>query len=139
MPYLILALLIAYPVAEFALMSAVVDWIGWGWVIGWIVGSFLLGVFMIRQYKLAFALTLMRDMRSGQVGPGTLFAIARYYIAAVLLILPGIGGDVLGLVLLLPWRWNGPAATRAPVPDDVFEGEYRRVDEPRPPLEDRRD
>ncbi|MBE9609893.1 FxsA family protein [Chitinilyticum piscinae] len=139
MPYLILFLLIIYPVAEIALMSAAVDAIGWGWVLTGIVGSFVLGVTMIRQYRLAFALTLMKDLRSGQVGPGTLFALARYYIAAVLLILPGLGGDVLGLLLLLPWRWKTPAAPQRPVPDDVLEGEYREVRDGRQSLEDRRD
>ncbi len=112
------------------------DWLGWWPVLLWVGLTFVFGLVMLRQYRLAFAMTLMRDLQQGKFGAGSLFALARYSIAAILLLLPGLGGDVAGLLLLLPWRF-APAPVVAPPQDDTLEGEYRRVDPDQQRLEDR--
>lgn len=126
MPYLLLILVLGYPVAEIAAIFWMADAIGSLWTLLWLIGGFLLGSLMLRHHKLAVMATLFGDLRAGTITPGSLFRLARYYLAAVLFIIPGPVSDVVALVLLLPWgRSSTPAQ---PVDDGVIEGDYRRVD-----------
>ena len=124
MPYLLLALL-AYPAAEIIAMVLVAKAIGTGWLLVWLLTAALAGVLMLRHHKLAVGLSLLADARQGRLTPQSLLWVARYYIAALLLLLPGVIGDVIALFMLLPWgRHSAPQ-----VPEEgVLEGEYRRVD-----------
>jgi UPF0716 protein FxsA len=66
-------------------------------------------------------------MRSGQAGLNSLLGIARYFIAAILLIIPGLISDVIALILLLPWQ--SKSTIGQPKADDgIIDAEYRRVD-----------
>ncbi|AZN36889.1 FxsA family protein [Iodobacter ciconiae] len=134
MPYLLLLLFVAYPIAEIITIVLLAKAIGTFWVVLWLVTAFLGGLLMLRHHKLAVGAALLGDLRAGRLSVRSLFAVARYYIAAVLLLLPGILGDVLALVLLLPWGalMGKPAAPLASAPfsapaGDVIDGEYRQV------------
>ncbi|WP_255987544.1 FxsA family protein [Chitinolyticbacter albus] len=124
MPYLVL-LLLAYPAAEIVALILAAKAIGTGWLLAWIVLTAIAGGMMLRHHKLAVAFSLVGDLRAGKLSVGSLIWVARYYLAAVLLLLPGLIGDAVGLVLLLPWgRRAGPLQP----PSDVIDGEYRRID-----------
>lgn len=92
----------------------------------WLALAFGLGILMLRHHKLAVMATLFSDLRTGAITPRSLFTLARYYIAALLFIIPGPISDVVGIVLLLPW--GGQGTPRPPQDDSILEGEYRRVD-----------
>jgi UPF0716 protein FxsA len=132
MPYLLLLLFVAYPIAEIITIVLLAKAIGTFWVVLWLIVAFASGLLMLRHHKLAVGAALFNDVRSGRLSIHSLFAVARYYIAAVLLLLPGILGDVLALVLLLPWGLlAGKKASVAPAASkmdgDVIDGEYRQV------------
>ncbi|WP_410498950.1 FxsA family protein [Chitinibacter sp. S2-10] len=129
MPYLIFASILAYPVLEMMSLFWLADAIGSLATLLIVLLSFAVGVLMLRHQRLAIGLTLMSDLRTGRLGINSLMSVARYYIAALLFIIPGVIGDVIGLILLLPW-WTSTAARSGstPVQDGVIDGEYRRVD-----------
>lgn len=127
MPYLFLFLILGYPIAEIYATLQLIDAIGGLSTILWLAAAFMLGIMMLRHHKLAVMATMVGDLRSGVVTPRSLFILARYYIAAVLLIIPGPISDVIALLLLLPW--GGSIAT-PPTDNDILEGEYRRVEAP---------
>ncbi|MCX7207126.1 MAG: FxsA family protein [Proteobacteria bacterium] len=137
MPYLLLLLFVAYPIAEIITIVLLAKAIGTFWVVLWLIGAFFGGLLMLRHHKLAVGAALFGDLRSGRLTIHSLFAVARYYIAAVLLLLPGILGDVVALVLLLPWgklagknaapAAAGPYSSPNNASGDVIDGEYRQV------------
>jgi UPF0716 protein FxsA len=130
MPYLVFASVLAYPILEVLSLIWLADAIGTFSAFLVVLLSFGAGVMMLRHQRLGIGLTLMNDMRSGRLGLHSLFSVARYYIAAVLLIIPGLIGDVIALCLLLPWGKSASVMPGASVPpqDGVIDGEYRRVD-----------
>jgi UPF0716 protein FxsA len=129
MPYLVFASVLAYPFLEIMSLIWLADMVGVVPALLAVLLSFALGVLMLRHQRLGIGLTLMNDIRSGRLGLHSLFSVARYYIAAVLLIIPGLIGDVIALILLLPWGKSAPAVGSASAAQDgVIDGEYRRVD-----------
>ncbi|MDR3430116.1 MULTISPECIES: FxsA family protein [Silvimonas] len=128
MPYFLLALL-AWPVLEIVVMIMAAKAFGVGLLIAWLVIAAIVGGLMLRHHKLAVAMSLFSDMRQGRITTGSLFWVARYYISAILLLLPGLIGDVVALVLLLPWGGKTPTAG-APQDEGIIEGDFRRI-EPR--------
>jgi UPF0716 protein FxsA len=126
MPLLILLLILSYPIAEIYATLALAGEIGGAWTFCWLFAAFLLGSAMLRHHKLAVMLTLVGDLRNGVLTPRALFRVARYYMAAVLFIIPGPLSDLAALVLLLPWGGSEPQGK--PVEDGVIEGEYHRVE-----------
>ena len=128
MPYLILFVLLTYPVAEIYTTFSLIEHLGFPLTLLWLGSAFIFGVMMFRHHKFAVMATLVRDARAGGISAASVFALARYYIAALLFVIPGPIGDVIGLILLLPLPW--PASkTRSPVVDEsVIEGDFRRVD-----------
>ncbi len=129
MPYLFLFVLLGYPVAEIYAIFRLIDAIGGLLTLLWLVTAFMLGMLMLRHHKLAIVATLFNDVRAGAITPRSLFTLARYYIAALLFIIPGPLSDAVALVLLLPWG-GGPVHSEK-VDEGILEGEYRRVDQHR--------
>lgn len=127
MPYLLLFLILGYPVAEIYATLQLVNAIGGLLTVLWLAIAFTLGILMLRNHKLAVMATLFGDLRAGTITPRSLFTLARYYLAAVLFIIPGPISDVAALVMLLPWGGSLTASSK-PVDDGILEGEYRRVD-----------
>ncbi|MDR3412503.1 MAG: FxsA family protein [Formivibrio sp.] len=126
MPYLLLFLILGYPIAEIYATLQLVHSIGGLLTLLWLASAFTLGILMLRHHKLAVMATLFGDLRSGTITPRSLFILARYYLAAVLFIIPGPISDVIALILLLPW--GGHMINTKPVDESILEGEYRRVD-----------
>lgn len=128
MPYLIFLLVLAYPASEIFAIFWLVGEIGGLLTFAWIAGAFFLGSMMLMHHQLAVA-ALLGNLRSGAITPGSLFRLARYFIAAILFIIPGPISDVIALLLLLPWgNKQVVAQSQQPADSDVIEGDFRRVD-----------
>lgn len=111
----------------------------------WLLAAGLAGGFSIARAKSGLR-GIFATLQSGQAQPGgnvlwRLLGSARAFIAGALLLFPGVLTDVLALVvLLLPAKLVGGYAASAPraANDDVIEGEFHEVREPRSSVEDKR-
>jgi UPF0716 protein FxsA len=124
--------------------------IGW-WVLAWYLASAVVGIVLLKSWRLTAAWALLDSVRRGELPLGRLFWVIRSLLAALLFIFPGPVSDLLGLVLILPWPGHSTSfgvgdgiaaamragAQRAAPPEEVFEGEYQRVDDPVAPLPDK--
>ena len=132
----LIALLI-YPFAEIFSLLTLADAIGGMWTFIWLLTSFFLGVFMMRNGKLASLLTVGSAMRQGQISLLGLLWPLRVMLAGLLFAIPGLISDIFAILLMMPWK--GPVlADIAPshnnatpgntASGDIIEGEYQRVD-----------
>lgn len=149
--------LLALPLLELSASIWLAGQIGW-WLAFWLFASALVGVGILKSWRIATTWAMVDSVRSGELPLGRMFWVARSLVAALLFIFPGPVSDLVGLVLLLPWpggrtiRFGGamsgsasfgadfdlnrPAGPRpaGPQGDGVIEGEYSRVDETARPL-----
>lgn len=87
---------------EVAILLWVAGAVGW-WTLAIILGSAVLGVALLqREWRKAWA-AISEATRAGQLPTGRLADATLIVIGGVLLILPGLLSDVLGLLLLLPF------------------------------------
>lgn len=128
------------------------DWLGGGIVLLLMVGSFILGVFMLRRMGASGIFLAASAMRGG--GKVSLYQLLwpiRYAVAAVLLMSPGFVSTAAAVILMLPFKGKpvadlgggvsgrhyaeeeGFAYTRhsgARSGDDIIEGDYTVTDGP---------
>jgi UPF0716 protein FxsA len=137
MRFLILAILLAFPVADLYVTTRIARWTGiplWVLLAGSLVGGFLL----LRNERIAFRTRTVAALHGEQPLLRGLLDSGRKVLAACLLILPGVVSDLIALTLLaLPLnvgrgfepqpasagRW--PASARD---YDVVDGDHRRLD-----------
>ncbi len=122
-PWLLLAILLGFPILELWVAVLVAQKIGW-WLLLWMIGSAILGVTLIREEQFAIFGRVMGALQQGQDPFRAIFASGRVLLAGLLFIFPGVVSDFLALILLL---WPRPRV-QASVDADVIEGEYRRED-----------
>lgn len=100
MRYILLAILIGFPVAEAALLVAV----GEGhamWVIAWLVMAAAIGIVLIKEARFALVSRLASSLAQGRFSLSALIDSGRTVLAGLLLIFPGLMSDVMALFLLL--------------------------------------
>lgn len=100
MRYILLAILIGFPVAEAALLVAV----GEGhalWVVAWLVMAAIIGVVLIKEARFALVSRLASSLAQGRFSLSALIDSGRTVLAGLLLIFPGLMSDVMALLLLL--------------------------------------
>jgi UPF0716 protein FxsA len=130
------ALFLLWPIVEIALFVTVGGAIGLGWTLLVILGTGVLGVWLMRSQGLRTAERLRREMDSLRNPIAPVANGALVLLAAALLVLPGFLTDALGLLLLLPPVRLGLTAALArrirPMPPrgptDPFEARARRGD-----------
>jgi UPF0716 protein FxsA len=122
--FLILAILLAFPVLEGWLLFRLGERFGW-WVIVWLVLMVVCGAALIRMEKLVWALRIAGSLREQRSPIGALLASVRSVVAGLLLIFPGVITDVLA-VLLLVWPLPKGRPLDGEAPPGAIEGEYRR-------------
>ena len=133
-PWLILFVLIAFPLGEALSIMWVAGHIGW-WTLAWLAAAFFGGITLIRFERIAFAPRMLFSMQRGDSPFRALFTSTRLFMAGGLLMFPGLVTDVMALALLLyPGTWKRPptqysGATRPAANDEVIEGEFRREQE----------
>ena len=144
MRFLIIGLLIGFPLAEGALLYRLA--IGpeghGGWVLAWLVFAVMAGVVLIKQARFSLISRLTSALSQGQFSLAAFIDSFRTVIAGLRLIFPGVISDVMAMVLLLipvrepafmhaqhP-RSGAHSRSGAPVPSDhpanTLEGEFRR-------------
>jgi UPF0716 protein FxsA len=131
--FLILAILLAFPVLEIFTLVQVADIIGWWLLLLWLLIAALIGGRLLRGVGLDAPARLLAALQSGQSLGASLWYGFIPFIAGILLIFPGVISDVIALILLLiPVRRSGmpPAAN-----DEVIEGEWHEVDDNRDRLQ----
>jgi UPF0716 protein FxsA len=126
--WLILIVLLAFPVAEAFSIFWLAGKIGW-WALAWLAVAFFGGVALIRFERLAFAPRMLFSLQRGESPFKALFASTRLFMAGGLLIFPGLITDAMAaLLLLIPGTWRRPPSARPDLAanDDVIEGEFTR-------------
>jgi UPF0716 protein FxsA len=140
MRFIILLILLAFPIAEIFLLIELANRYGW-WLLVYLVVIGYLGLQLIRGEKLMMSAKMMQSLAAGGNPVKTLLGSARNMIAGVLLMIPGVMTDVIAAILLLipfgkPNLETGANQsyqrssnnTRA-ANDDVIEGEFTEIKE----------
>ena len=129
MRFLVLAIVMAFPVLDLYVTVRFAQWTGvpvWAWIGIAMVGGFLL----LRSERTAFRARTVAAMHGEQSLLRGLVDSGRKVLAAMLLILPGVVSDLVALLLLaLPinvGRRVEAAAMGRRV--DAIEGDWRRLD-----------
>lgn len=99
MPGLILLML---PLAELLLTLSLARHLGWLWVLAGLFAGFVFGSLLIRLRGAVFLRQAMAAMSRQEAPTGALVQGLAWYIAGVLLIIPGFMTDALALLVLLP-------------------------------------
>jgi UPF0716 protein FxsA len=102
------------------------------WTLAWLAGAVLVGIWLLRREHLDFMPRLAQAVLDGHTPLAVMLASFRRVVAGLLLIFPGMGSDLLALLLLL-WPSGRPPRRPPPAQQEagaatVIEGEYRRVD-----------
>ena len=137
MRFLVLAILLAIPVADLYVTARIARWTGIPlWV--WLGCSFLAGLMLMRNERMAFRTRTVAALHGDQSLLRGVLDSGRKVLAAFLLMLPGLVSDLIALTLLaLPLnvgRGFGPQAATAgrshmqPGTADAIDGDYRRID-----------
>ncbi|MEY3089947.1 MAG: hypothetical protein RL113_263 [Pseudomonadota bacterium] len=93
-------LIVPFALIELYLSLKTGEKIGFFWSVMWIVGSFMLGVALLKRSPFAMIST-MQSVGLGKIDlQGFQNASMSYFIGAILLIIPGVFSDVLGVVAL---------------------------------------
>jgi UPF0716 protein FxsA len=137
MRFIILTIVLAFPLADLYLTARVARWSGIPlWV--WLGGSFVAGAVLLTNERNEFRMKTVAALHGGQPVLRGLLDSGRRVLAGLLLMLPGIASDVVALLLLaLPLNVGrgayGPIAagvgrTARHHEFDAIDGDYRRVD-----------
>lgn len=115
-------LFLGYAVIEVAALVAIVSWVGLAWTLLVLLAGALIGLWLVRREGARTALALADAMRGGKLAHAELTDGALVGLAGLLILVPGVVSDVLGLLLVLPpsralvRRWIVRSAERrAPV------------------------
>jgi UPF0716 protein FxsA len=126
--------LFLWGMAEIAAFVVIGAWIGVLGVLAVVLGSGMLGVALLRR----MGMQAVGQMRGGvmMLRPAELGGSGLLAMSGVLLVLPGVLGDLVGLVLMVPAVRRGIvgwiAARFQPAPeDDVLDGYAVEVEAPR--------
>lgn len=122
--YLLLLILLAFPVLELVLMFQLAERYGWG-LLGYLVCAAVCGWLLIRNERWVAFGRMAETLREGDHPVRALLTSAKKVVAGILLILPGVLSDVIAVVILL----MPVPRMQSPRRDDrVVEGEWRRED-----------
>jgi len=124
MRFIVLAIVLALPLADLYLTARVARWSGIPlWV--WLGGSFVAGALLLNSEGRQFRMKTVAALHGGQPVLRGLVDSGRRVLAGLLLMLPGIASDIVALVLLaLPLNVGRSYEPLA----DTIDGDYRRVD-----------
>lgn len=99
---LVVAAIVAVPLIELTVGILVARRWGGGLVLLWLLGALVVGSLVLRRQGPASRQRLRTAWQSGQPPEVTLIETVLIYLAALLLMLPGLVSDALALPLLLP-------------------------------------
>jgi UPF0716 protein FxsA len=126
MRFLLLAILLGFPLLEILLLARLAETHGW-WVLGWVVLAAIAGVALLKEARFALVARVGAALAAGQFSIAAFVDSARTVLAGLLLIFPGVISDFLALtLLLLPRRLPEPVHAHARAHGDVIDGQFRR-------------
>ncbi len=126
-----------YFFAELASIIFMVQSIGGLWTLLWLIATFCLGVFMLRNAGFANVLILGSLWKNNTLSFYQAMWPVRFTLAALLFMVPGLISDILALLLILPFK--GPKTTQQNFTfgqnnpyqqdsgEDIIEGEFQEV------------
>lgn len=137
MRFVLLSIVLAFPIADLYVTAHLARWSGIPlWI--WLGGSFLAGAVLLRNERLAFRTRTVAALHGEQSVMRGLFDSGRKVLAGVLLMVPGFLSDLLALMLLAfplnvgrHFAAQPAGAGRFAARDGDFEtldGDYRRID-----------
>ena len=136
MRFIVLTIVLAFPLVDLYLTARVARWSGIPlWI--WLGGSFVAGALLLNSERNEFRMKTVAALHGEQPVLRGLLDSGRRVLAGLLLMLPGIASDIVALVLLaLPLnvgRAYEPLAAGAgssPRRGDfeAIDGDYRRID-----------
>ena len=135
MRFLVLAILLVFPMADLYVTARVARWTGVPlWI--WLGCSFLSGLVLLRNERIEFRARTVAALHGEQWLMRGLLDSGRKVLAGLLLILPGIVSDVIALTLLaLPLNIGRGFAPQPAGAGrwqrgefDAIDGDYRRID-----------
>ena len=96
-----MVLIIPFFIFELYLSLKVGSSIGFGWSIIWIISSFLLGMGVLQNAAVSMQKS-MASLATGKLNMKSFHDSATsYFLGAILLIIPGVFSDILGVIALL--------------------------------------
>ena len=103
MRFLIIGLLIGFPLAEGTLLYHLAAGPAGhgGWVLAWLVFAAMAGIALIKQARFSLISRLTTALSQGQFSLAAFIDSFRTVLAGLLLIFPGVISDVMAMVLLL--------------------------------------
>jgi UPF0716 protein FxsA len=136
MRFIVLAIVLALPMADLYVTARVARWTGIPlWI--WLAGSFFAGTLLLRNERIEFRMKTVAALHGEQAVLRGLLDSGRRVLAGMLLMLPGIVSDIFALLLLalplnvgrsfepLPASAGGSPRRRD---YDAIDGTFRRVD-----------
>jgi UPF0716 protein FxsA len=102
-PHYALLLVLAWPLAEIAGFVVVGRAIGLWWTLALVIGTGLLGAFLLRQQGLHLLRKLSQESQQGHLPASAVVNGAMIVVAGILLLLPGFLTDIVGLALFIPF------------------------------------
>ncbi len=136
MRFIVLAIVLAFPLADLYLTARIARWSGIPlWV--WLGGSFVAGALLLGNERNEFRMKTVAALHGEQPVLRGLLDSGRRVLAGLFLMLPGIASDVVALLLLaLPLNVG---TTHAPLAAGIgrwprrhdngaIDGDYRRID-----------
>jgi UPF0716 protein FxsA len=94
-------LLLGYATVELTALVALVAWLGLGWTLLVLLGGGLAGIWLVRREGMRAAIGVVDAARRGRVAHAELTDGALIGLAGVLILVPGVVSDALGLLLVL--------------------------------------
>jgi UPF0716 protein FxsA len=99
---ILIAVFVVLPIIELTLLFKLGNWIGWIPTLALVLGAGLAGAAVARVEGWRAALRVRQQLASGILPAAELFDGLLIAAAGVLLVIPGVLSDLLGLLLLLP-------------------------------------
>lgn len=140
MRFFIVAILLAFPFLEIALLIELSQRYGW-WILVYLVTIGYLGLRLIRNEKDLIAARMFQQLGAGGNPVSAMFSTARNMFAGILLLIPGVISDVIAVVLLLMPGNQAPQTANTAhthtrygnsANDEVIEGEFTEVPDKQP-------
>jgi UPF0716 protein FxsA len=129
MRYLLIGILLGFPLLEVVVLVRLGEVLGW-WILAWVVLAACAGIALIKEARFAMVARLAAGLAEGQFSIAALTDSARTVVAGLFLIFPGVVSDLIAITLLLLPGPKAALVERGRMRDlggSVIDGEFRRT------------
>ena len=127
MRFLLIGILLGFPLLEAVVLVRLSESLGW-WVLAWVVLAACAGAALIKEARLSMIARLTAGLTQGTFSINALTDSARVVLAGLLLIFPGVVSDLIAITLLLLPRPKAIETGRIrDIGGSVIDGEFRRT------------